>query len=223
MSNHTSQLNRRRFLGGTAAIVGATMLASVTKPNVQAAPITAPAGPLLIDDFTSGPYAFETRGIATDMHAEPGSMLRGHRFTKLQITQNDRAQPVSIDTGSGYLNLSAGVDAYYGITITYGIRRDGDEFQHFPLDVDLSGCTALRLRFAPICVLGSLRVIIASPGAHVNYDDPHIDLNAREWTYDCPRDAFVPDTGTINWADIHQIRFNFAVEGQFALETIEIV
>lgn len=198
MYDNTVQLNRRRFLNGTAVALGATMLAGMAKREVHAAPVAAPAGALLIDNFTSGLDNFESRGTDTYMNAVSGSMLRGHRFTKLQITENDREQPVSMDTGSGYFNLSAGVGAYYGITIAYGIRRDGIDFPRFPLDVDLSACTALRLRFAPISILGSLRVVIASPGAHVNYDDIHIDLNVREWVYECPISAFVPGAGTID-------------------------
>ena len=228
MFNHTSQLNRRRFLSGTAAVMGATMLAGMTKRDMYAAQVVTPAGPLVIDDFTTGRYEIGPRVDGTYKHVVTGGMLGGHRFTRLQITQNDRAQPISLDVGvaraaGSFFNLSAGVGAYYGITIAYGIEGTGDDPRSAPLHENLAECEAIRLRFAPICILGSLRVSIYSAGAHVNYFVPHLDLNTRELTYDCPRDAFVPDTGIINWADVHQIRLNFAVEGQFALESVEAV
>ncbi|MBV7333110.1 hypothetical protein KFU94_33740 [Chloroflexi bacterium TSY] len=223
MSNNTNQLNRRRFLNSTAAVVGATMLAKIAKTDAHAAPIAAPAGTLLIDDFASGTYQPGPLYTGTHKHVVTGSMLGQHRYTNMNIARNARNQPVNIDTGTGYFNFSAGVDAYYRITVGYGYRDDGGTIRTFPLHANLSGCTALRFRFAPVGLLGDLHITMYSPGAHVSFASPHIGENSRTWTYTCPFADFSEERGRFDWADVHQIIFFVQAVGQFALESVEAI
>ena len=78
----------------------------------------------LIDDFSSGPHSV-TLHSGSDLNYQSGGMLGGGRWTQLGVAVNLRNQPLHLDTGSGYLNLSVGPEQYVRLEIGYGWLPDG--------------------------------------------------------------------------------------------------
>ena len=149
------QVTRRSILTSSVAVAGAAMLQTLNTPQVLAAKDhgLSPAGngatPVMIDDFTTGPYQFgldyrdpTPHGI---FNAEQtgASIAGGTRRTRLTIHDssgaNPRLQPTHVDMGSGYLNIGGGPANHYHLQLTYGHPT--------PMDKDISECNAIQLDF----------------------------------------------------------------------------
>jgi hypothetical protein len=96
------------------------------------------ANALVIDDFTSGPYAVSLQA-GTDSADQFGTMLGSERHTFVEVESNPLTQWLDFTIASGLAITSSGtlLDAY--VEVLYGFNTD--------LNVDLSGYNAFKVNF----------------------------------------------------------------------------
>lgn len=235
MNNQNSQLNRRRFIGSAIAAGAVTALAINQQESAHASPVAMPA-PVMVDDFTLGKHEFYShqtgKPIAnTDEHyatpppstpAPETHLLAGHRFTRLHIAQNPRMQPSHLNTGSGYLHMGGGNAAYYRLELGYGYTMVDGAVRSQAMHADFSLHSALKLTFAPICASVNFNIVLFSAGGNASYG-VNWHEHARQVGKTIAFSDFTPQTGTVTLADVYHLYFVFQAEGQFGLESIQLV
>ena len=227
-------ISRRSLMTGGAALAGAAVVqglmlssagAATPQPSGQMKPLSASPA-LLLDDFSSGPYAFsidERDGTVSGVkvNAATGTMAGGMRWTNLDFTRNPRNQPIHLDTGSGYLHLSSGAAAFHRLEMAYGYAMQGNVRVPAPMHLDVSNHTALRLKFDPIHALVYFTVyLFSSTTDRLDYGVSFYANKPISQTY--PLAGF-NEVGQFDATDLNYIGMVFQGEGQFALKSIEFV
>lgn len=230
-------INRRNFIKGATALLGASALYRLNPPMAQAAvaddvhsnpglptgarPVAQAA---LIDDFSTGP---DNSGILFSgvwARIQAGSMLGGRRLTRLTVADNPREHPVYLDIGSGFLNWSTGIRSWTKLEVIYGKSEDGKDFVNDPLHVDLSGYAGLQVNYDHLVGRLDAHVTIYTGAGRKHgllKEGPGIqDTFSRIYRFD---DFIPPAGGTWNLADVHVILFMYTIEGDVSISSIELI
>lgn len=190
--------------------------------------------PTTIDDFSTGTHDITLRPPATpssNLHYQSGSMLGGGRWTQLGIGFNLRSQPVHLDVGSGFLNLSVGPEQYIRLEVGYGFLPDGAGGGIPTPLVDqgvgdfLSMGNAIRTMFHSADLLSiNYNIVVwtatgwASHGANVTghpFTPSQVDFPLAEFT---TNGDLKPDLSRV-----HYMLLVFQTHSDFVLDAIEIV
>lgn len=93
---------------------------------------------LVIDDFTSGPYAVSLQS-GSDSADQSGTMLGSERHTYVEVESNPLNQYLDFTIASGLAITSSGTLLNAYVEILYGFNSD--------LNVDFSGFNAFKVNF----------------------------------------------------------------------------
>lgn len=144
----------------SAAPVLAVLFALVATPSILCTNGFA-ASPLVLDDFTSGPYSKTLKVIgASDLHYEPlaaGSLLGAARQTDFTLGPNPYNQWNTLSIGKHVFVVDTAVGAVTATSIGYGFTVSGAQT---PLGLNLGGYSGFQLNIAGIATSESLIVVI---------------------------------------------------------------
>ena len=194
--------------------------------TLAALPGSARAGSLILDDFTTGPYAQRLR-CGADSAFQNGAMVGGVRNTYLSVPCGGGANPfgetASLQIGEhGPLASGAGIRVFHRLEVVYGVEK-GNVFS--PLDLDLEGFDRLRLKFDSNDLPLNFNVVVfmrdgtsrVQAGCNLQPGTLPFNVDLRFAS------DFVTHAGTPDWRDVDAIDIIFQSAGPVGANDYAVV
>jgi hypothetical protein len=123
------------------------MSLSMTTGPAQAATTTTGTTPVVIDDFTTGPYTFTAVGTGLNniQYQSGAGVIGAARLVAFDMGDNPRNTPATLDMGSEHhLNLTLGPRQSTQFELIYGYAPNGSQV---PLNLDLTNRAEIVISF----------------------------------------------------------------------------
>jgi hypothetical protein len=210
------------------ALLGLMACVLVTATGGTAA---AAAGPVLIDDFSTGAYNL-TIHANRDLSMQQGAMAGGVRCTLLDAKDpNPYGRPSQLGLGTGHMFVETGVRVDHAIILMYG--WDKTCAGAGKMSLNLSGLDRFRIDFdlVSLDLAGAMSVWSPSPDGiqpegfssiSICVDGVAADVS---FTCDMPFGAFA---GNVDWSDVQYIGIVFQSAGtimahEYAINSIRAI
>ncbi len=161
---------------------------------------------LLVDDFSTGPFAKKAFDIGTSTHFfQNGTGIIGKdRRIYTKVNQNPYNQDIQVTVKKGFLVISAAYDTRGTVYVGYGHNKKG----LVPMNKDVSKYKTLKIKFAAKSTINGIYVSLFT-GTSRGVFSSHVQAREGEFTFPIPLRSIKKIGPNYTLSDIDYIRFQF--------------